>query len=122
MNQWAYEHEGLSIVVSKSDLRATVTWKGVSDSQRPGDFLDPLIEGLAPQLKSAVVTVDLTGMEYLNSATIPPLIRLIRQLATNGDPVIVLFSNADWQQTHMRCTSVIARTLRNVSVETRPAG
>ena len=117
MTQWDYKHEGLTISASRAGSRAVVTWKGISDGRSPGTFLGPVIDELAVYLKSADVTVDFTQLEYMNSATVAPLVNLIKSLDASGHSVLVLFSDADWQRTHLNCMMAIARTMRNVRVE-----
>ncbi len=119
MAEWNYEQDGLLISAVKTGLKALVTWKGVSDSRNPSSFLNPLVDELAKNLAGAEVTVDFTKLEYMNSATVGPLVHLIRQLDKNGKPVLVLFSDADWQRTHLKCMSAIARTLTHVRIEGR---
>jgi anti-anti-sigma regulatory factor len=119
MNDWKYEQDGLIITARKTGSKALVTWKGVSDSRTPGSFLNSVVSELATNLRDAEVTVDFTQLEYMNSATVAPLVNLIRQLDQNGKPVLVLFSDVDWQRTHLNCMSAIARTLGNVRIEGR---
>ena len=46
-----------------------------------------------------------------------PIIRFIRDLDDTAEDVLVQFSDADWQLTHLRCMKAIARTLKRVRVE-----
>jgi anti-anti-sigma regulatory factor len=119
MTQWEYKHEGLTISASRTGSRAVVTWKGTSDGRSPGAFLGPVIQELADNLQSADVTVDFTQLEYMNSATVGPLVGLIKSLDAGGNSVLVVFSDADWQRTHLNCMMAIARTMRHVRVEGR---
>jgi anti-anti-sigma regulatory factor len=121
MTEWKYEKDGLSIYASKTGARALVCWRGVSDSRSPGTFLNPFLLEIAQHLKDAEVTVDFTKLDYMNSATVAPLVNLIRQLDENGKAVLVLFSDVDWQRTHMKCMTAIARTLHHVRIEGRPS-
>jgi len=118
---WKFQHEGLSIVVTRSTESATVKWIGVSDSRTPGEFLNPLIQQLVQKLKGLKITMDLRALEYMNSSTVAPLINMVRQLDTSANKVFVWFDSAsDWQQTHLKCMRTISRTLRNVSVDGVP--
>ena len=120
MHRWVYEQDQLVVVVEVSGTSATVVWRGVSDARHPGRFLNPLTEKLTQQLHFAQVTVDVRQLEYMNSATVKPLVGLVKALDANGKSVRVLFSEVDWQRTHCNCMSAVARTLKNVSVEARP--
>ena len=114
--------DALSIKVSRSKREATVAWRGVSDSRSPADSLNPVTQHLCKTLRGCEVVVDYGGLEFVNSATIAPLIQFVRNLAANGCAVLVLFdSESDWQRTHMLCMKTIARTLTGVRVEGRPS-
>ncbi|HEX6272822.1 MAG TPA: hypothetical protein VFZ53_07280 [Polyangiaceae bacterium] len=116
---WIFEQDELSISVQRSRGSAIVVWRGVSDARNPGEFLKPMAERLVPQLKGTKVTVDFRLLEYMNSATVAPLINFVKSLDANGARVTVVFSEIDWQRVHMNCMKSIARTLNNVRVETR---
>ena len=112
-----YERDGLTIRVRHSFQGAIVEWKGVSDSRDPAAFLTPYLARLLPRLPNASVVIDFTGLEYMNSATVSPIIRFIRDLDNAAEDVLVQFSDVDWQLTHLRCMKAIARTLKRVRVE-----
>ena len=116
---WTFEQDELSISVQRSRGAAVVVWRGVSDARNPGEFLKPMAERLVPQLKGTKVTVDFRLLEYMNSATVAPLIQFVKSLDANGSAVTVVFSDIDWQRVHMNCMKSIARTLGNVRVECR---
>ena len=117
MMEWVHEQDGLTIVVTKSGSSARVAWKGVSDARNPGAFLNPLLQSWTEKLKHSEVTVDLTGLDYMNSATVMPLITFIKHLDANGKPISLVFREIDWQRTHRNCMAALARTLTNVRVE-----
>jgi len=116
---WIFEQDELSISVQRSKDAAVVVWPGISDARNPGAFLKPMAEDLVPKLKGTRVTVDFRLLEYMNSATVAPLINFVKSLDANGSPVTVVFSGSDWQRVHMNCMKSIARTLKNVRVEGR---
>ena len=112
-----YERDGLSIRVRQAMHSAVVEWRGVSDARDPATFLTPYLNRLLPKLPDASVVIDFTRLEYMNSATVSPIIRFIRDLDDTAEDVLVQFSDADWQLTHLRCMKAIARTLKRVRVE-----
>ena len=115
-----FEQNGLSIVVSKSDRETAIRWHGVSDARDPGKFLHPIVNQLTSELAGTNVTVDFSCLEYMNSATVAPIINFVKGLDSNGASVLVLFADADWQRTHLRCMKAISRTLTHVRVEGKP--
>jgi hypothetical protein len=118
--KWQFEQDGLVINASRANGKGTVAWGGVSDSRTPGIFLRPVLRDLSEKMKGAEVTVDFTKLEYMNSATVAPLINFVKTLDGTCTRTVVLFSQTDWQRTHLQCMRAIATTLRNVMVDSAP--
>jgi anti-anti-sigma regulatory factor len=115
--------DALSIHVSQTGVGTTIAWHGVSDTRMPATTLQPLTQRLGANMKGGDVTVDFRPLEFINSATIAPLIQFVRDLSTNGCKVLVLFDpDKDWQKAHYLCMRTIARTLSRVQVETQKMG
>ena len=119
--KWQFAQDGLFINASRASTRGMVTWSGVSDAQSPGVFLRPVLKDVLDKMKGAEVTVDFTKLEYMNSATVSPLIQFVKALDGTCTRILVLFSNSDWQRTHLQCMRAIATTLRHVAVQSTPA-
>ena len=112
-----FTKEALTILVRRSDTDASMTWLGESDSRNPSEFLNPIVTQLASELSGLPVTIDLTRLSYMNSATVAPLIACIKSLDMSAPAVHVLFSDADWQRTHVQCLRTISRKLKGVRIE-----
>ena len=119
--KWQFEQDGLIISASRANGRGRVAWSGVSDSRTPGIFLRPVLRDLSEKMKGAEVTVDFTKLEYMNSATVSPLINFVKTLDGSCTRILVLFAGTDWQRTHLQCMRAIATTLRHVMVESAPS-
>jgi hypothetical protein len=119
--KWEFEQDGLVISASRVNGRGTVAWCGVSDSRTPGIFLRPVLRDLSEKMKGAEVTVDFTKLEYMNSATVSPLINFVKSLDSACSRIVVVFSETDWQRTHMQCMRAIATTLRHTMVSSAPS-
>jgi hypothetical protein len=119
--RWQFEQDGLIINASRVNGRGTVAWCGVSDSRTPGIFLRPVLRDLSEKMKGAEVTVDFTRLEYMNSATVSPLINFVKTLDGICTRILVRFSETDWQRTHLQCMRAIATTLRHTAVESAPS-
>jgi hypothetical protein len=115
-----FERDGLCIQMERAAGQVTVSWLGVSDSRSPAAFLNPIIEQITRSAAGSQVTVDFTRLEYMNSATVTPLISLVKSLDQANVKVLLLFAEVDWQRTHLQCMKAIARTMSNVRVEGRP--
>ena len=119
--KWQFEQDGLIISASRANARGKVAWSGVSDSRTPGIFLRPVLRDLSEKMKGAEVTVDFSRLEYMNSATVSPLINFVKTLDGICTRILVLFAETDWQRTHLQCMRAIATTLRHVAVESTPS-
>ena len=119
--KWQFEQDGLVISASRANGKGTVAWCGVSDSRTPGIFLRPVLREVSEKMKGAEVTVDFTKLEYMNSATVSPLINFVKTLDGICTRILVLFAETDWQRTHLQCMRAIATTLRHVAVESTPS-
>src|SRR5262245_66549743 len=111
-NKWQFQQDGLVISASRLNSKGTVAWSGISDSQTPGVFLRPVLKDVLDKMKGAEVTFDLTKLEYMNSATVSPLIQFVKALDGTCVRILVLFSQADWQRTHLQCMRAIATNLK----------
>src|SRR3954467_6967717 len=114
--KWRFEQDGLIISASRAAARGRVAWSGISDSRPPAVFLKPVLRDLSEKMKGAEVTVDFTKLEYMNSATVSPLINFVKTLDGTCTRILGLFPETDWQRTHLQCIRAIATALRNVAV------
>jgi anti-anti-sigma regulatory factor len=118
-NGLKFERDGLTVIVAKTAHDASIRWTGESDSRNPGDFLNPISSQLVKDLAGFDVTIDFSGLTYMNSATVAPLIGCIKALDGTAKSVLVTFSDLDWQRTHLQCVRTISRTLKKVRVEVK---
>jgi anti-anti-sigma regulatory factor len=116
-----YEYGQLSITVRRVQGRATIIWRGVSDTREPSSFLNPLARELKEAIGPANIVLDLSELEFMNSATVAPFIGFVRTFASSDRMVAVVFSDIDWQRPHAQCMRAIARTLQHVQIEVRAA-
>ncbi len=114
-----FEKDGLTIVVSTTPAEARVIWTGVSDSRDPSTFLSPAVDRIVKSSSGLKVTIDLSGMDFMNSSTISSLVGLVKTLNGTSPEVVVVFADSDWQRVHMRCMRTITRVLQHVTVEGR---
>jgi anti-anti-sigma regulatory factor len=119
---WKFENGGLVITLTRTGMDAAVTWAGESDTRNPGAFLNPLMSRLAKELAGLSVTIDFSGLTYMNSATVAPLITCIKSFDSSAASVLVSFSDMDWQRTHVQCVRTISRTLKKVRIEVKATG
>ena len=117
-----FTRDALTVEVQRSDAEASMTWLGESDSRNPSEFLQPIVTQLTHELSGLAVTIDLTRLTYMNSATVAPLIACIKAFDASASIVHVQFSNVDWQRTHVQCLRAISRKLKGVRIEVVGSG
>ncbi len=114
-----FEQDGLTIAVKADQTNATVDWLGTSDSRDPTKQLSPYLESLVESLKGKSVTVDFRRFEYMNSATVSPLINFVKKLDANGIKTTLLFDGSlNWQRLNAQCLKALASMLSCVEVRT----
>jgi hypothetical protein len=114
-----FEQGELVIAFERSVDQATMSWRGVSDSRNPDEFLEPVFRHVLSKAQGCELEIDFTGLDFMNSSTVSPIISLLKKLDAAKISTSVIFSDIDWQQTHMRCLRTIARVMPNVVVESR---
>ena len=118
--QWSFENGAFKIQGSRSASQATIAFSGSSDAPIPGAFVNLVTQQIAPELQDFNVVVDFTGVEFMNSSTVPALIALIKRLNGVCASCLVVYVETGWQRTHLRCMQAIARDLERVRVEGKP--
>jgi len=116
----SFNHDGLSIEVVDAHTQVSIIWRGVSEARDPGLVLVPFLNLLADRLRAGkvrVVTVDFRQFEYMNSATVVPILQFVKRLDAIGAQTRVLYDQSvSWQRINFRCMRTIARTLSHVEV------
>jgi anti-anti-sigma regulatory factor len=115
-----FEQGGLVISLNHTGNVATMTWLGTSDSREPSEFLDPVFRRVLGEIRDCELVIDFSGLEFMNSSTVSPIIALLKRVNSQGVKCSVQFSDVDWQRTHMRCLQTIARVLPHVTVDSLP--
>lgn len=104
--------EDLEIKVSSAKGKIELTCRGAIHSVSPDEYLNPYFDDVvdeAVRQKSRVVC-NFVELEYMNSASIPPLIALLRQLAENKIKGEFIYDSKRKVQTaSFRALDVIAR-------------
>lgn len=75
-------------------------WTGKSNARDPNSFLAPLLQEAAARAvkEDKPIVLDFTGMEYMNSSTFSPLVKMLHQAAKDGMRVRVEYDKArKWQ-------------------------
>ena len=96
-----------------------MVWEGTSDARDPASLLNPMLKQITDTMTRGPVSIDLRKLEYINSASVGPLLGFIRALDSKSISTIVVYdTDVDWQRIHYQCMKAMARTLTAVEVKT----
>jgi hypothetical protein len=91
----------LTIVVSEEPSAILVTWRGRSTARDPAEFLIPILTRAldrATEMKRPL-TLDFRALEYFNSSTITPVVRLIEETKRRGASMVINYDKSRrWQE------------------------
>lgn len=110
----------LRIRIERADDRVTIRWEGVSEARDPGTELVPYLDKLVEGLHGAHVWIDFCAMEYMNSATIAPILRFIRALDKECPQVTVIYDRTKtFQRTTFSAIKALGIVLSKLEVIAR---
>ena len=90
----------LTLHVHENGNVIEITWRGRSVAREPGQFILPILTKAldAAEHLGKKITIDFRQVEYLNSSTITPLIRILEQAKRGKAAVMVRYNSAlNWQ-------------------------
>jgi hypothetical protein len=91
----------LSLVVSEEPATVLVTWRGRSTARDPAEFIIPILTKAldrATELRRSL-TLDFRALEYFNSSTITPVVRLIEETKRRGGSMVINYDKTRrWQE------------------------
>lgn len=112
-----FAKEDLNITVSKADETVTVRWTGLCDARDPDSLFGPFMRKLVRELQGKAVTLDFREFEYMNSATVSPILQFIKALDASGAQTTLVYdTRVAWQRVNFQCMKAIARTLQQLNV------
>lgn len=110
--------EDLEIKASEAGGLVTVKWMGRSESRNPSEHINPFFDVLLGSVKGKNLEIDFCSLQYMNSSTVPPIIRLVKSCSENQIPTIVYYNkDSEWQSASFKPLKVVCTTLKNVKVE-----
>lgn len=107
----------LWIHVQREASQVSVIWAGTSEAREPATYLLPYLDELVNELHGALVEVDFSAMDYMNSATIAPIVRFLRALDRHATKVRVLYDpTRTFQRTTFSAIKALGIVLRKLEV------
>ncbi len=97
----SFSNHALKIDVKEDDNLIVMKWAGRSIARKPAEFIMPiLVKALekSVQTKKKIV-LDFRQLEYMNSSTITPVIKILERARTGTSHIAVLYRRTQrWQE------------------------
>lgn len=100
MSKESFSDRNLTLEVADDGQVIRVDWLGKSTARNPASFLAPVLQKALKQSAAAgrPLVLDFTRIEYMNSSTITPIIRILDAARRDGHAVTVLYrADLKWQ-------------------------
>jgi hypothetical protein len=95
-----HEDGALAIDVAERGGALVLAWCGRSDAREPGRFLVPVLDAALERARAGGLrlVLDFTAVEYMNSSTFTPIVKLVARARATGVPVALEYSlGRSWQ-------------------------
>lgn len=96
--RWQQGELTLEALAGPGELR--VVWRGRSDDREPARFLGPVLAELVEACRkaSARLSLDFTGLEYMNSSTFTPIVKALGDARRWRVPIALEYAQQkSWQ-------------------------
>lgn len=108
----------LTIKVEEKNTDVYISWLGKSREREPGAVINPYIEGIISDLEGKKLIMDFVKLEYMNSSTVPSIIKMFKLLDTRKIQTKVLYNkSSNWQSASFKALSTIAQSLKCITVD-----
>jgi len=90
----------LALELAAAEGALVLAWRGRSEHREPGRFLVPVLDDALARARSAGVrlVLDFTAVEYMNSSTFTPIVKLVDQARRSAVSVALEYSlERKWQ-------------------------
>lgn len=113
-------HDSLTIETVKDEHAVKMSWIGSSDDRNPASFLDNYMKTLISELAGMELIIDLKKLEFMNSSTVPPLIRFIMDLNSCCIKTTIIYDkDSNWQHASFKALKTITESMLYIHLEGR---
>lgn len=118
MSTETFERNDLRLEVAAREDGVYVTWLGRSTARDPSSFLAPLLFDTLTRADKNLVTLDFRRLEYMNSSTITPVIRLLHEAKKRSLRLKILYDRASrWQELSFSALTIFQTGDGRISIE-----
>jgi hypothetical protein len=102
--------KALTLEISDEGAEVLVRWLGRSTARDPRQFLQPVLARAleASRAQGKPLVLDFRALEYFNSSTITPVVRLLQQIKAYGGKAVVRYrADLNWQRLNFSALEVL---------------
>ncbi len=115
MNKFHYGE--LKITVDRLGGKTKMSWMGQSADRNLSVRLDTYLGSLLDELKGSELLIEYDRLEYMNSSTIPLIIRFLNILNAGGIKTEIVYdSNQKWQCATFKALGTLATLMKNITI------
>ncbi|HPS58078.1 MAG TPA: hypothetical protein PK514_08220 [Spirochaetota bacterium] len=96
-----YNSNKLILTVEEDGTKINITFTGQSTEREPGKFINPILTDAIQNSKkfNKVIQINFENLEYMNSSTITPIIRILEGAKKTGEAISVRYDKSKkWQE------------------------
>lgn len=94
-----FQNKALLVDLARSPQEIHLKFRGKSTEREPGAFLTPVIQDALDEAGARKLVLDFTELEYMNSSSVTPIIKLLNEIKNNQRFVRIVYSKArKWQE------------------------
>lgn len=115
-----YKNDQLTLELTESDDMIQVVWKGRSIARDPGEFITPLLVRIVKLSSNQAkrIIFDFTEMEYMNSSTITPIVKILERARRGSTRISVVYdAKMKWQELIFDALKIFATKDKRVVIE-----
>ncbi len=115
----SHTSEDLTITLSENEA-IVLKWLGRSMMRNPGGFVTPiLLDGLNASTRAQKrLVLDFTELEYMNSSTITPVIKILERVRRGRNELTVLYNRSlQWQELSFSALRIFQTADGRVSIK-----
>jgi len=119
-----YRRESLSLRLVEEDDVLRLIWAGISAEKDPEEFLEPIIQDFLEKGRNSKrqMEMDFTALEFMNSLTLKPIIRLLYAIKKDKDKLglrirIKYSKSVLWQEVNFRSLKVMRTPENRITFE-----
>lgn len=104
-----YSENALTIEIVDTPGEVHVIWRGGSMDREPGRFILPILHRAIEKggRGERRIVMDFRGMDYMNSSSFTPLVKILAEAGSNSHRVLVVFDRQKkWQELNFRALKV----------------